>query len=90
MLPVLGALPDALIVGVSGFAGDQQEAREHVAVGIGALAGSTVLLLTLAWGGAVLLGQCDLDDKVSTTGYTTVLPFVTLAMVAVFLGSSDP
>ena len=29
----------------------------------GTLAGSTILLLSLAWGGSVLLGACDLDDK---------------------------
>jgi len=35
-----------------------------VAVGVGTLAGSTVMLLTLAWGGSVLAGRCDLDDQV--------------------------
>jgi hypothetical protein len=29
----------------------------------GTLAGSTVLLLSLAWGGSLWLGRCDLNDK---------------------------
>jgi hypothetical protein len=28
---------------------------------MGTLAGSTVMLVTLVWGGSVLLGRCDLD-----------------------------
>ena len=39
-------------------------ANAQVAVGLGTLAGSTVMLLTLAWGGSVLAGRCDLDDQV--------------------------
>ena len=128
VLPVLGALPDTLIVGVSGLGGGSREEVQHeLAVGIGTLAGSTVrsrtviaqcdspqlrttnidvhgfpplvtlyslwslyvgpafkgrwwnnvrgkgqfpthgraqvALLTLAWGGSLLLGRCDLDDE---------------------------
>lgn len=39
VLPLLGGLPDALIVGVSAFASSREAAQEEVAVGIGALAG---------------------------------------------------
>ena len=43
VLPVLGALPDTLIVGVSGLGGGSAEEVQHeLAVGIGTLAGSTV------------------------------------------------
>lgn len=43
VLPVLGALPDALIVGVAGLGGGPREEVQHeLAVGIGTLAGSTV------------------------------------------------
>ena len=42
VLPVLGALPDALIVGVAGLGGGSSEEVQHeLAVGIGTLAGST-------------------------------------------------
>lgn len=27
------------------------------------LAGSTIMLLTLAWGGSLFLGRCDLDEN---------------------------
>eukprot|EP00803_Ostreobium_quekettii_P005573 evm.model.scf_925.3 EVM.evm.TU.scf_925.3 scf_925:25438-32167(+) len=62
VLPVLGALPDCLIIVVSGM-GPREEAIEQVKVGLGTLAGSTVMLLTIAWGGSVLLGQCDLEPS---------------------------
>ena len=40
---------------------------EHmqVAVGVGTLAGSSIMLLTAAWGGSLLAGRCDLDENVS-------------------------
>ncbi|CAL5223152.1 g5620 [Coccomyxa viridis] len=63
LLPILGALPDALIIVVSGLGGTKKEAAEQVNVGIGTLAGSTIMLLTVAWGGSLIAGRCDLDDK---------------------------
>ena len=35
----------------------------QVNVGIGTLAGSTIMLLTVAWGGSLIAGRCDLNDK---------------------------
>lgn len=35
----------------------------QIAVGMGTLAGSTVMLLTIVWGGSILLGRCDLDEQ---------------------------
>lgn len=46
VLPVLGAVPDGAIVIFSGLGSD---AQQQVAVGMGALAGSTVMLLTVPW-----------------------------------------
>eukprot|EP01050_Picozoa_sp_SAG11_P006176 SAG11_NODE_469_length_9207_cov_5.391744_2_plen_408_part_00 len=46
VLPVLGAVPDAAIVFFSGLG---PGAQTQLAVGIGALAGSTVMLLTVPW-----------------------------------------
>lgn len=31
-----------------------------VQVGMGTLAGSTILLITIGWGGSILLGRCDM------------------------------
>ncbi|CAL8462752.1 g2285 [Coccomyxa elongata] len=63
LLPVLGALPDALIIVVSGLGGTREEAEEQVSVGVGTLAGSTIMLLTIAWGGSLLVGRCDLNER---------------------------
>ena len=134
LLPILGALPDALIIVVSGLGGTKEQAAEQVCnalaarpnsllviavmttifmlnsllfslqgsvlgskhpslavagfhqavstkavkggnraklacslqvnVGIGTLAGSTIMLLTVAWGGSLLAGRCDFNDQV--------------------------
>mmetsp|Transcript_25760 Transcript_25760/g.31236 ORF Transcript_25760/g.31236 Transcript_25760/m.31236 type:complete len:540 (-) Transcript_25760:955-2574(-) len=60
VLPVLGALPDAVIIMMSGCGPD---ATEEVAIGIGTLAGSTIMLLTVAWAGSLVVGRCDLVDR---------------------------
>lgn len=62
-LPILGALPDALLIFVSGIAGSKETAQDQVFVGMGLLAGSTVMLLTLLWGSCVILGKTDIDEK---------------------------
>lgn len=46
VLPVLGAVPDGAIVLFSGM-GDN--AQQQLSVGVGALAGSTIMLLTIPW-----------------------------------------
>lgn len=46
VLPVLGAVPDGAIVLFSGLGDD---AQEQLSVGVGALAGSTIMLLTIPW-----------------------------------------
>ena len=46
VLPVLGAVPDGAIVLFSGMGPD---AQKQLSVGVGALAGSTIMLLTLPW-----------------------------------------
>merc|ERR1719221_951184 len=46
VLPILGAVPDGVMVLFSGLGPD---AQDQVSVGVGALAGSTVMLLTLPW-----------------------------------------
>jgi Ca2+/Na+ antiporter len=62
VLPILGALPDAAMICVSGLGGSLAEAQEDVAVGIGTLAGSTVMLLSIAWGGSLVVGRCDIEN----------------------------
>ncbi|CAL5036776.1 unnamed protein product [Urochloa decumbens] len=66
LLPVLGALPEALIMLASGLSGSRDTAQHQVLTGMGLLAGSTVFLLTLLWGTCVVAGKCDLGpDRVA-------------------------
>ncbi|GLE07933.1 hypothetical protein PINS_up018762 [Pythium insidiosum] len=60
VLPVLGAVPDGAIVLFSGMGPD---AQEQVSVGVGALAGSTIMLLTIPWALSVFAGRVNLNEK---------------------------
>ncbi|KAK9803278.1 hypothetical protein WJX72_005726 [[Myrmecia] bisecta] len=63
VLPVIGALPEALIVGVAGLTASSEDAKQQVMVGIGTLAGSTIMLLTIVWAGGAYFGRCDRDAQ---------------------------
>ncbi|KAK7272570.1 hypothetical protein RJT34_29249 [Clitoria ternatea] len=74
-LPILGALPDAMLILVSGLSGSKETAQSQVSVGMGLLAGSTVLLLTIIWGTCVIVGKCDIEgsialDSTDTRGFS--------------------
>lgn len=60
VLPVLGAVPDGMMVLFSGLG---EHAQEQVTVGVGALAGSTIMLLTLPWFLAMLAGRVSINDN---------------------------
>ncbi|XP_059443115.1 sodium/calcium exchanger NCL-like isoform X2 [Corylus avellana] len=75
LLPILGAAPDSLIILASGLSGTTADAQSQVSVGMGLLAGSTVMLLTILWGSCVIVGKCDLVDskamdEQNTKGYS--------------------
>ena len=53
---VLGAVPDAAIILASGLG---EGAQEKLSVGMGTLAGSTVMLLTVAWSASLFVGRSD-------------------------------
>merc|ERR1711959_670570 len=59
VLPILGAVPDGAIVIFSGL-GPIADAQAQLNVGIGALAGSTIMLLTLPWSLAIIYGRVKL------------------------------
>ncbi|KAH7859984.1 hypothetical protein Vadar_007910 [Vaccinium darrowii] len=71
LLPILGALPDALLILVSGLSGTTATAQSQVSVGMGLLAGSTVMLLTIIWGTCVIVGKCDIQDSIAVDGKDT-------------------
>ena len=59
VLPILGAVPDGAMVLFSGLG---PTAQEQLSVGMGALAGSTIMLLTIPWFLAILAGRVDVED----------------------------
>lgn len=61
VLPLLGAVPDGAIILFSGL-GSLEQAQETLSVGVGALAGSTVMLLTVPWALSVYAGRVNLTD----------------------------
>eukprot|EP00933_Yihiella_yeosuensis_P040819 TRINITY_DN35210_c0_g1_i1.p1 TRINITY_DN35210_c0_g1~~TRINITY_DN35210_c0_g1_i1.p1 ORF type:complete len:607 (-),score=92.49 TRINITY_DN35210_c0_g1_i1:244-2064(-) len=56
ILPVLGVVPDSMMVLFSGL-GDRKTVQHQVSVGVGTLAGSTIMLLTLPWAIAIFAGR---------------------------------
>ena len=64
ILPILGAVPDGAMVLFSGL-GDNAQAQ--VSVGVGALAGSTIMLLTIPWFMAILGGLVDVVAEEDAT-----------------------
>jgi hypothetical protein len=62
VLPVLGAVPDGAIILFSGLTGARAQAQEQLSVGVGALAGSTILLLTLPWAMSILAGRVEMGQ----------------------------
>jgi Ca2+/Na+ antiporter len=59
VLPLLGAVPDGAIILFSGL-GDIESAQETLSVGVGALAGSTIMLLTVPFALSIYSGRVDL------------------------------
>ena len=67
-------------VAVSGLGASQEEAQSEVLVGMGLVAGSSVMVLTALWGSCLIAGRCDLvqnrrgvlvaKDKTLTRGFS--------------------
>jgi len=62
LLPVLGAIPDSAMIVVSGALGPRDQAQEQLSVGMGTLAGSTIMLLTVPWAASLWVGRCDMNE----------------------------
>ncbi|KAL2483574.1 sodium/calcium exchanger family protein/calcium-binding EF hand family protein [Forsythia ovata] len=60
---VIGSLPEALILLASGLLSSKDVAEECVLTGVGLVAGSTILLLTVLWGTCVLLANQDISNQ---------------------------
>ncbi|KAK6154757.1 hypothetical protein DH2020_009005 [Rehmannia glutinosa] len=62
----LGTVPQIVLVLVSSLSGSTAAAQQRVTLGMGLVAGTTVMLLTLIWGSSVILGSYDLSQAVTT------------------------
>jgi Ca2+/Na+ antiporter len=82
VLPLLGAVPDGAIILFSGL-GDLETAQETLSVGVGALAGSTIMLLTIPFALSVYGGRVDLigthRDKLNYLGRPKLTPKSSIA-----------
>jgi len=69
ILPILGAVPDGAIMLFSGL-GDIEKAQESLSIGVGALAGSTIMLLTVPWAMSIFAGRVGINPITGVPGYT--------------------
>eukprot|EP00011_Vannellida_sp_DIVA3-517-6-12_P005544 CAMPEP_0114614628 /NCGR_PEP_ID=MMETSP0168-20121206/5752_1 /TAXON_ID=95228 ORGANISM="Vannella sp., Strain DIVA3 517/6/12" /NCGR_SAMPLE_ID=MMETSP0168 /ASSEMBLY_ACC=CAM_ASM_000044 /LENGTH=440 /DNA_ID=CAMNT_0001825683 /DNA_START=54 /DNA_END=1372 /DNA_ORIENTATION=- len=59
--PLLSVLPVAAVIAACAFGGGQLELQQkRMNVAMGALAGSTIFSITIAWASVLLLGRCDI------------------------------
>ena len=61
VLPILGAVPDGAIVLFSGL-GPRKEVASQIGVGVGALAGSTIMLITVPWFLSIYGGRVSIKE----------------------------
>jgi Ca2+/Na+ antiporter len=67
ILPIMSSVPDGALVIFSGLGDD---AQEKLQVGVGSLAGATIMLLTVPWFIAVFIGRVDVDPSTGLANYT--------------------
>ncbi|KAK6149980.1 hypothetical protein DH2020_017505 [Rehmannia glutinosa] len=61
----LGTIPQIVLVLVSALSGSLEAAQQRATLGMGLVAGTTVMLLTLIWGTSVVLGSYDLSEAIT-------------------------
>ncbi|WRX25914.1 Sodium/calcium exchanger membrane region - like 7 [Theobroma cacao] len=62
---ILGIIPQVMLVLVSGASASGETIEARATIGMGLLAGSAVLMLTLVWGSVIAFGSYDLSDTSS-------------------------
>ncbi|KAK4491640.1 hypothetical protein RD792_002402 [Penstemon davidsonii] len=72
----LGTIPQIVLVLVSSLSGSTEAAQQRATLGMGLVAGTTVMLLTLIWGTSVVLGSYDLSvtNIIDNTGNPKTTP----------------
>jgi len=61
VIPILGAVPEGFMVLFSGLGSNPQATA---GIGIGTLAGSSIMLLTINWAMVIVAGRVDIDNGV--------------------------
>ncbi|XXQ37429.1 EF-hand domain-containing protein [Plasmodiophora brassicae] len=82
VIPMLGAIPDGVLILISGMGtGSTHDIQKDMAVGIGTLTGSSIMLITIPWAAGVWLGRRDIHPAtglaMSTVVNGTVRPMYT-------------
>jgi len=76
IIPILGAVPDCAIIVISGIgSGTVEQIQQNLAVGVGTLVGSSVMLLTLPWGLGVYFGRRTYDPETKQAGIKNRKPY---------------
>ncbi|CAN6803123.1 unnamed protein product [Brassica oleracea var. botrytis] len=65
---MLGIIPDAILIMVSGFSGNVATARSQVS-----LTGSTVMLPTVTYGTCTVVGKCNICETMATVTFLILL-----------------
>ncbi|KAI3753706.1 hypothetical protein L2E82_25767 [Cichorium intybus] len=90
LVPIFGAVPEAMIILASGLSGNVKVAQDQVSVGMGLLAGSTVMLVTVLWGAC----ECSGVSTDIWTSYSamimavSVLPLIVLQLPLILHSTS--
>ncbi|KAM1808239.1 hypothetical protein ACFX11_031150 [Malus domestica] len=63
---VIGALPESLLLLDSGFFNSKEIAQDYVYSGVGLLAGSSILSLTILWGTCVIVSSQEFSHNLSS------------------------
>ncbi|KAI3497152.1 hypothetical protein L1887_39552 [Cichorium endivia] len=58
---IVDSLPESLILFASGMISSKEKAQDYVETGVGLLAGSSILLLTLVWGVCFICARTDFE-----------------------------
>jgi len=64
LIPILGAIPDGMMILLSGMgSGPKEEIQRQLNVGVGTLAGSTIMLLTIPFAIAIFMNRRPIKGK---------------------------
>lgn len=69
---ILGTIPMVVLMLVSGIEGSTSSAEEQAEMGMGFLAGSAVMLLTLVWGSCIAFGSTDFSRSSFSSSDTQI------------------